>query len=106
MPRWAARADDNQAEMVKELRGYGVSVQHLHRVGQGCPDILCGWRGTNWLFEIKDPAKSPSKRKLTEDEAIWHMQWSGQCAVVTTSEQAMEIMRGGQVDVPIVGQIT
>lgn len=105
MPRWAAKADDNQAALVKELRQYGVTVQHLHRVGQGCPDILCGWQGANWLFEIKDPAKPPSARKLTTDEIAWHDQWRGQCATITTAEEAVQIMRGGSRLVPIGGQV-
>ena len=47
------RVDMNQPEIVADLRGIGATVQHLHMVGKGCPDILVGFRGNNWLFEIK-----------------------------------------------------
>ena len=40
--RRAARTDANQAEIVAALRGVGASVQPLHAVGQGCPDLLVG----------------------------------------------------------------
>lgn len=97
--RRAARVDDNQPALVKELRAYGVSVQPLHTVGQGCPDILCGFQGLNWLFEIKDPAKVPSKRKLTADQKDWHLMWSGQVHVIESADDAMAIMNasGGSV---------
>lgn len=88
-----AKVDDNQAELVQELRQMGVSVTHLHAVGKGCPDILCGWRGRNWLFEIKDGAKPPSARKLTPAQNLWHATWSGQATVITTAQQALSIMQ-------------
>lgn len=89
-----AKVDDNQATVVAELRQMGVSVTHLHAVHMGCPDILCGWRGANWLFEIKDGAKPPSARKLTGLQERWHLQWSGQAAVITSADEAMSIMQG------------
>jgi len=36
------RVDNNQAEVVKRLKLHGVSVLHLHTVGNGCPDLLIG----------------------------------------------------------------
>ena len=64
------RVDMNQPEIVADLRGIGATVQHLHMVGHGCPDILVGFRGNNWLFEIKTKAG-----KLTPDEITWHNEW-------------------------------
>lgn len=95
MPKFAARIDANQPEVVKDLRAFGCSVQHLHTVGRGCPDILVGFRGKNWLFELKDPAKPPSRRRLTPDEEEWHRKWSGQVHVIHSAEEAMEIMKTG-----------
>ena len=48
-----AKSDANQAEVVEALRKVGASVFSLHRVGQGCPDILCGFRGKTYLIEVK-----------------------------------------------------
>ena len=90
--RRAAKVDGNQSVVVRDLRSCGVSVQHLHAIGQGCPDILCGWKGRNWAFEIKDPAQPPSKRRLTDDEIDWHKAWSGQVSVIETAEDALRIM--------------
>jgi hypothetical protein len=87
--RRAAKVDANQADIVAALRKIGASVQTLHSVGQGCPDILVGWRGMNTILEIKDGKKPPSARKLTEDQVIWHETWRGQVAVVETVEQAI-----------------
>ena len=89
----AAKADRNQPEIVAALRMLGVTVQHLHKVGEGCPDILCGVIGKNVLMEIKDGEKIPSKRKLNNDQVEWHKNWRGQVAVVETVDQAIEVIQ-------------
>jgi hypothetical protein len=85
----AAKVDDNQKEIVKALRNLGCSVQHLHNVGAGCPDLLVGYKGFNILLEVKDGNKSPSQQKLTPDQIIWHRDWRGHVDVVNSSEQAI-----------------
>ena len=87
--RRAARVDGNQRQIVAALRAIGCTVQTLHTVGKGCPDILVGCRGTNLLMEIKDGQKPTSARRLTEDEAKWHKEWLGQVIVVATIEEAI-----------------
>jgi len=69
-----------------------VSVQPLHTVGKGCPDLLCGVRGTNLLVEIKDGQKVPSARKLTPDEAAWHQSWRGQVAIIESVDDALALV--------------
>lgn len=90
--RRAAKVDANQAEIVEALRRIGCSVQPLHSVGSGCPDLLVGVNGLNILMEIKDSAKPPSARKLTPDQLIWHDEWRGQVQVVETVEKAVAIV--------------
>lgn len=87
--RRAARTDDNQAEIVRALRDVGCSVQPLHAVGAGVPDLLVGRHGTTYLLEVKDGRKPPSARRLTRDEAAWHRNWRGHVEVVTTPEEAL-----------------
>ena len=87
--RRAAKVDDNQGEIVAALRGVGASVELLHRVAGGCPDLLVGWRGQNFLIEVKDGAKPPSERKLTGWQQDWHAAWRGSVAVVTTVDEAL-----------------
>ena len=95
--RRRARVDANQSDLTRQLRLIGASVQPLHYVGRGCPDLLVGWRGRNWLLELKDPEKRPSARKLTEDEDRWHHGWRGQVAVVETLEDALAVLGGPEV---------
>jgi hypothetical protein len=90
--RHAARIDGNQPDLVKQIRALGASVQHIHTVGRGVPDLLVGHRGTNYLLEVKDPAQPPSKRKLTEPEALWHSDWRGQVSIVETIEDFIALV--------------
>lgn len=92
MPKYATRTDANQGEIMSALERAGAKVQPLNRIGFGVPDLLIGFRGTNWLLEIKDGAKSPSKRQLTQHEREWHASWPGQVAVVESVEQALEVI--------------
>ena len=92
--RRAAKVDQNQPEIVDALRKIGATVQPLHGVGAGCPDILVGYRGRNLLVEIKDGSKPPSARKLTPDQVEWHASWRGQVAVADSIDAAIAIIRG------------
>ena len=78
------RVDANQAEIVADLRKCGAWVLLLHEVGFGCPDILVGFRGVNYLIEIKSP-----DGKLNIRQIDWHRSWPGQVAVARTSEEAL-----------------
>lgn len=90
----ACRIDENQPQIVKDLRLFGASVQPLHTVGQGCPDLLVGYNGRNYLLEVKDGNKPPSKRRLTDDQVIWHESWQGQKAIVKNSQEAIQVIKG------------
>jgi hypothetical protein len=84
--------DSNQSDIVAALRAIGASVSPTHTIGGGFPDLVCGFRGRSVLFEIKDPAQPPSKRKLTDDEAIWFGNWKGEAYVIETAEEAIQIL--------------
>ena len=90
--RRAAAVDANQAAIVGALRAYGASVQPLHSVGQGCPDLLVAHRGVNYLIEVKDGDKVPSARQLTEPQKVWHSCWRGQVAIANNRTEALEII--------------
>ena len=85
----AARIDSNQVEIVAALRDIGCTVQSLASVGHGCPDILVGRNGRNYLMEIKDGSKPPSARALTTQEIIWLTGWKGQAFVINNVEEAL-----------------
>lgn len=86
--RYAAKTDRNQRAIVAALRGVGASVLPLHRVGQGCPDLLAAYRSTLYLLEIKSGPREP----LTDDEAAFAAAWKGPVAVVTDADQALKVI--------------
>lgn len=92
MARRAARADANQPEIVQTFRDLGATVQHLHMVGGGCPDVVVGWQGRNYLVEIKDGDKPPSAQYLTPSEKDWHDAWRGQVCIVNSVDGAMNLL--------------
>ena len=90
--RRASRIDRNQPEIITALRQLGASVECLHAVGNGCPDLLVGFRNRTLLLEVKDGTKPPCERRLTEDQRRWHDSWRGQKAIVKTVEEALSIV--------------
>lgn len=90
--RQHGRVDANQTAIVAALRGVGASVLSLAPMGAGCPDLLVGFRGKNILLEVKDGKKPPSHRQLTPAQKAFAAIWCGQMVVVTTAEQAIEVI--------------
>ena len=86
------RVDENQTAITKTLRKAGASVQSLASVGKGCPDLLVGYGGDNYLLEIKNPDKPIKDRALTEDQVVWHSTWNGIINIVETAEQALKVV--------------
>ena len=83
--RTAARTDANQSAIVQAFRQCGCRVLDLSRMGQGIPDLLVEFRGRLFLVEVKDGAKSPSKRKLTPAEKTWHEHWQDAPVLIINS---------------------
>ena len=107
MARRASAVDANQKLIVKALRQAGATVQHLHAVGAGCPDLLVGFRGFNHLVEVKDGHKPPSARKLTPDQVVWHDEWRGSPVhVVKSVTEALAVLGIGLTDLPVKGTIS
>lgn len=90
--RQAARVDDNQGMIVGMLRSMGATVQ------TGMDDLLVGYKGKTFWFEVKDPEKTlkkdgeykagaikPSQKKLRAE-------WRGQYDIVHSFEQIVEII--------------
>ena len=90
--RRAAKTDANHAEVVSALRAIGASVADTSQVGRGFPDLVAGYRGRNWLIEVKDGAKVPSARKLTEDQIEFKAGWRGHWAVVISAAEAIDLV--------------
>ena len=76
--RVRGRIDDNQKEVVSQLRKLGVSVAITSMLGKGFPDLVLGHQNKNFLIELKDGSKTKSRKTLTEDEAKFFNDWRGQ----------------------------
>lgn len=89
--RYAAKVDANQPEIVAALRAVGASVRPIHTLGAGVPDLLVGWRGGNYLLEVKTPTGelTPAERKFAEC-------WRGQAATVRSVDDALQAI--GAID--------
>lgn len=92
MSRRAARVDANHNEIVKALRAAGASVQSLADAGDGVPDLLVGFRGRNWILELKDGKKPPSHRRLTAPQIDWHAAWRGDVRTVLSPDEALHVI--------------
>lgn len=76
--RRAAKVDANQASIVAALRQLpGVTVATGH------DDILVGYRGLTFWFEIKRPSQ---KSRLQESQEYLRATWAGHYAVATSFE--------------------
>lgn len=90
--KYGAKVDANQKEIVAALRKAGCSVQHLHAVGAGCPDLLCAIAGKVFLIEVKDGARKPSGQALTPAQEEWHSTWKSAVYVVNSVPGALAVV--------------
>ncbi len=86
------RTDANHRQIVDALRRCGATVLDLSNVGDGCPDLLVGFRGRNYLMEVKDGAKKPSQRRLRETQIEFFQSWAGQAAKVENLAEALAVL--------------
>lgn len=101
----AAKVDENQRTIVRALEAFGASVQLLHAVGGGCPDLLVGYRGNNWLLEVKNPAtrygqgkKGGATAEATKRSQLrWHLTWRGRVCTVRTVDEALQTIGAREV---------
>ena len=91
--KYRSKVDANQPAIVKKLRDLGCSVQPVHQIGGGFPDILVGKAGVNVLVEIKDGTRPPSHRVLTPDEAVFHEKWRGWVAIIENEIDAVNLVK-------------
>lgn len=90
--RWRghnARVDDNQKEIVKELRKInGISV-----VSIGKPlDLLVGYYGRTFLIEIKNPNGKDRRGPSWESQQDFMKDWHGHSAVADSVSQVLAII--------------
>lgn len=85
IPRFAARRDANEQDIIEALVAAGASVQPLSI--KGVCDLLVGFQGVNYLIEVK-----ADKGKLTDEQISFFETWDGHCDVARTPEEALRII--------------
>ena len=91
MPRYSAKTDTNQAAIVKALRSLpGVTVAVNH------DDILVGYQGRTYWYEIKNPdAVSKKTGKVRESEKKKSQKdleatWTGHYKIVSSYDELIK----------------
>lgn len=87
------KVDSNQKRVMQLCRQIpGVSVVTIHTLGKGVPDLILGYKGKNYLIELKDGAKSESRKQLTNDEKEFHDKWQGQICIAEGIEDILKLI--------------
>ena len=90
--RTAARRDANERDIIKALEAEGAFVRQINDEGRF--DLLVWHKGQTLLMEVKDGAKPPSARRLSDAEQKFHDEWPGDNLYVVNSEaEAIAILR-------------
>jgi hypothetical protein len=85
--------DGNERPIIEALKRIHATVLQLDKP---C-DLLVGYRGRNFLLEVKLPAGprgGTSHSELNDDEMEFRATWKGQYEVVRSPEDAIEIVVG------------
>lgn len=87
MPKYAARRDANESEIIAALIAAGYSVAQIN--ARDVPDLIVGGimadgQPGNLLMEVKD-----SGGKLSDGQRRFHADWRGPIVVVRSVEDAL-----------------
>jgi hypothetical protein len=97
LPRYAARRDENEPEIVDALRAAGWGV---HRVSDaGFPDLVASRGKRVLLIEVVGDEKSKKFRKsqgLTPVQQEFHREWPGVIHIVRTVDEALAVAKAGR----------
>jgi len=93
----AKKTDRNHQEIIRALRAAGASVFSTHEIGRGFPDAVIGYRGLNFLIEIKDGTLPPFRKRLTEQEQGFFDLWRGQVCVIENVDEVLRMIGARKV---------
>ena len=90
--RRAARRDNGEQDIIKAMRAEGAYVKQIN--DEGLFDLLVSYRGETLLIEVKDGAKPPSARRLTDAEQKFHDEWPlSNLFIIISPEDAVALLR-------------
>ena len=87
----ANRIDSNQPEIIAYCEDKGFSVLNISSL-KNCCDIFISKDGFTIAIEIKDGAKCPSARKLTDGEEAFRDRWKGAWRLITCTADIDNLM--------------
>ena len=91
--RRAARRDDNEKQIIDALRRCGAYVKAIN--DDGTFDLLVAYNNRTFLIEVKDGAKAPSARKLTDAEQKFHDEWpNDNLHIIKSVDEALALLLG------------
>jgi len=82
LPKYRAKADANEAEIIKALEQIGCAVWRLKRP----VDLLIGYRGQTGLIEVKNP---DGRNRIEPEQQEFIDNWKGNVYVVRTVDEAI-----------------
>lgn len=97
--RMRARKDANHKEIAQVFTVLGFTVLDTSMIGDGAPDMIVGYKNTNFLIEIKDGSKPPSARRLTPDEQDFHAKWKGPIAIISSVDEALDLINRVRMEI-------
>jgi Holliday junction resolvase len=83
----ARRVDSIQRQITESLRKLGITVLVLSNLGHGCPDLLLGHLGKNYLIELKC-----GKNELTSFEKRFFEEWKGQADIAHNLDEILQLL--------------
>lgn len=89
-PKYAAKTDDNQADLVRELNLVpGVTAYVIEEP----VDLLVGYRARNFLFEVKQEHCKNWQSARTQKQKDFLRDWQGQVRVVSTFDEIWDVLQ-------------
>jgi len=80
--------DANQPEILRVARQIpGLDYIDLTEVGDDCPDTLFGYKGVNYLAEIKT-----QKGRMRPGQERHHREWPGQTTVIRSPDDLLKLI--------------
>lgn len=83
------RRDSNHGPLAKLAARIGATHLDLSQLGDNAPDAIWGFRGVNYLVEIKRPGK-----KLKPGQEDFRRTWRGQVHTVRTGDELLALFLG------------